>query len=36
VITTAFLRELDIDDEAFDDLLDRSVHTEEAVGYDVK
>jgi hypothetical protein len=36
VITTAFLRELDTDDEAFDELLDRSVHTEEAVGYDVK
>jgi hypothetical protein len=36
VITTAFLRELDMDDEAFEDLLDFSVHTGEATEYDVQ
>ena len=36
VITTVFLRELSADDEAFDDLLDSSAHTEDATEYDVK
>lgn len=35
VITTAFLRELSADDEAFDDLLDSSSHADDAADYDV-
>ncbi len=36
VISTAFLRELDADDEAFDDLLEVSEHAEDAAEFDAK
>jgi hypothetical protein len=36
VISTAFLRELDADDEAFDDLLEASEHAEDAAEFDAK
>ena len=36
VITTAFLRELSADDEAFDDLLDGSIYVADAADYDAK
>lgn len=36
VVGTAFLRELSVDDDAFDDLLDSSDHATDAAAYDVK
>lgn len=36
VITTAFLKELSADDEAFEDLLDSSTHVEDAADFDVQ
>ena len=36
VITTAFFRELSVDDDAFDDLLETSDHAADARDYDVK